>query len=73
MDSMSKSARRMASDMSAALDSYGVDTDAIAAEVKARAGDMRDVIAREVRANPLRAVLVTVGIGLILGALSRGK
>jgi ElaB/YqjD/DUF883 family membrane-anchored ribosome-binding protein len=71
--SMSSSARKMAADMSATLDSYGIKTDVLASELKARTNDVRDMIAKEVRANPLRAVVITVGIGLILGALSRGK
>jgi ElaB/YqjD/DUF883 family membrane-anchored ribosome-binding protein len=71
--SMSSSARKMAADMSATLDSYGIKTDVLAAEMKAKTNDLQRMIAAEVRANPIRAIVVTVGIGLILGALSRSK
>jgi ElaB/YqjD/DUF883 family membrane-anchored ribosome-binding protein len=70
-NSMSSSARKMVADMSATLDSYGVKTDVLASEVKARTGDLQKAIAAEVRANPLRAVVVAVGLGLLLGALTR--
>ena len=71
--SLTGSAKKAAADVNAALDAYGIKTDVLTEAVKDKAGELQRTIISEVRTNPVRAIAITVGIGLVIGALSRGK
>ena len=72
-DSMSRAARQAIADLNQQLQSYGVDTDALTKSIRTKSDEVRKAARNEIRRHPLRSLAVTVGLGLIIGAMVRGK
>jgi ElaB/YqjD/DUF883 family membrane-anchored ribosome-binding protein len=68
--SLTRGAEDLAATVSEKLRSVGVDTDRMAAVAREQAGDLEELIIREIRERPLRALGLAAAVGLFVGFLS---
>jgi ElaB/YqjD/DUF883 family membrane-anchored ribosome-binding protein len=68
--SLTRGAEDLAATVSDKLRSVGVDTDRMAAVAREQAGDLEELIIREIRERPLRALGLAAAVGLFVGFLS---
>lgn len=68
--SLARGAEDLAATVSEKLKSVGVDTDRMAAIAREQAGDLEELIIREIRERPLRALGLAAAVGLFVGFLS---
>lgn len=68
-----RSARKFADNVSGHIRDYAPDTDALLRQARGHADDLGKALGDEVKRNPLRTLAIAAGIGLLIGALSRGK
>jgi ElaB/YqjD/DUF883 family membrane-anchored ribosome-binding protein len=68
--SLARGAEDLAATVSEKLKSVGVDTDRMAAVAREQASDLEELIIREIRERPLRALGLAAAVGLFVGFLS---
>ncbi|PZR89952.1 MAG: hypothetical protein DI537_19805 [Stutzerimonas stutzeri] len=68
--SLTRGAEDLAATVSEKLRSVGVDTDRMAAVAREQASDLEELIIREIRERPLRALGLAAAVGLFVGFLS---
>lgn len=68
--SLARGAEDLAATVSSKLKAVGVDTDRMVDVAREQAGDLQDLIAREIRERPLRALGLAAAVGLFVGFLS---
>lgn len=68
--SLARGAEDLAATVSSKLKSVGVDTDKMADVAREQAGDLQDLIIREIQERPLRALGLAAAVGLFVGFLS---
>ena len=66
----SRGAEDLAATVSEKLRSVGVDTDRMVEIAREQAGDLEELIIREIRERPLRALGLAAAVGLFVGFLS---
>lgn len=66
-------ARRLAGDLGERLGTAGEQAGALKDVAVEYTEDAAAALAREIRDKPLRSMAIAIGVGLIIGALSRGK
>ncbi|WP_332680809.1 glycine zipper domain-containing protein [Bosea sp. (in: a-proteobacteria)] len=69
-DSLARGAEDLAATVSNRLRAVGVDTDKMVDVAKEQAGDLQDLIVREIQERPLRALGLAAAVGLFVGFLS---
>ena len=68
--SVARGAEDLAATVSEKLKSVGVDTDRMVEIAREQAGDLEELIIREIRERPLRALSLAAAVGLFVGFLS---
>lgn len=68
--SLTRGAEDLAATVSSTLKSVGVDTDRMVDVAREQAGDLQELIAREIQERPLRALGLAAAVGLFVGFLS---
>lgn len=68
--SLTRGAEDLAATVSSKLKAVGVDTDRLVDVAKEQADDLQELIAREIRERPLRALGLAAAVGLFVGFLS---
>lgn len=68
---MSAAVSRGASEAKRKVADVAGQTAGLAEAASAQAGDIQESLEKYVVANPLRAVMIAAGVGLLLGAMSR--
>jgi len=68
--SLTRSAEELAATVSSKLKAVGVDTDKMADVAREQAGDLQELIIREIQERPLRALGLAAAVGLFVGFLS---
>jgi ElaB/YqjD/DUF883 family membrane-anchored ribosome-binding protein len=69
-ENLTRGAEDLAANVSNKLKSVGVDTDRMVEVAREQAGDLEELIMREIRERPLRALGVAAAVGLFVGFLS---
>lgn len=69
-DSLARGAEDLAATVSSKLKAVGVDTDKMADVAREQAGDLQELIIREIQERPLRALGLAAAVGLFVGFLS---
>lgn len=68
--SLTRGAEDLAATVSSKLKAVGVDTDRMVEVAREQAGDLEELIIREIRERPLRALGLAAAVGLFVGFLS---
>jgi ElaB/YqjD/DUF883 family membrane-anchored ribosome-binding protein len=68
--SLARGAEDLAATVSSKLRAVGVDTDRMVEVAREQAGDLEELIVREIRERPLRALGLAAAVGLFVGSLS---
>ena len=68
--SLTRGAEDLAATVSSKLKAVGVDTDRMVEIAREQAGDLEELIIREIRDRPLRALGLAAAVGLFVGFLS---
>lgn len=68
--SLARGAEDLAATVSSKLKAVGVDTDRMVDVAREQAGDLQELIVREIRERPLRALGLAAAVGLFVGFLS---
>lgn len=69
-DSLARGAEDLAATVSSKLKAVGVDTDKMVDVAREQAGDLQELIIREIQERPLRALGLAAAVGLFVGFLS---
>jgi ElaB/YqjD/DUF883 family membrane-anchored ribosome-binding protein len=68
--SLARGAEELAATVSSKLRAVGVDTDRLVDVAREQASDLEELIVREIRERPLRALGLAAAVGLFVGFLS---
>lgn len=70
-ETVSRGARQARRALNERLNAAGLQTDQISEMATQKAGELQEQVENYVVENPLRAVAIAAGVGLLIGAMSR--